>query len=195
MGCFFQAVSRLNSLFADDIDTHDNNGHDYYYCCEKPHQFDAIKSLLEHTDHFKHDTVLESECPELNVETAVYDYDHQQIFELMWMAKYAKCHFLYEKWSILYYKNYEHNTCYRCSDLMHRPSMKRFDTDNLRCVLCQTYYNYSFNDDDKLYDIVFNSKNYCTLCRRPLYDIICTEDIEYERYFEINDEDSCCNFI
>jgi hypothetical protein len=156
-----------------------NNGESSYFDSldvnnESCAKFDLMLKLIKFTDVFEKDTAqFMREEPRLL--TPVYSLCHEEIFMLMWYAKYAQNKFLPERWSITYYS--DNNMCNMCSP-NKKVSEYLLKKDQCYCFECDTHKFDSYTDEDcdVLREIIFNLSNYCFCCRRPLYNIVDVED-------------------
>nr|UYX49736.1 hypothetical protein Datr000105 [Darna trima granulovirus] len=142
--------------------------------------FDAMLSIINDSDILKNDIAqFMIFSPELLL--PVYDLSHEELFMLLWNAKYAEELFLPEYWAFVYYADAATRECYKCSSSAKlyytSPLAESYDCNCMK----RTYY---YNDDvDELKRFVFQRNNYCIKCRRALYNIIDVEENDTFRCF------------
>jgi hypothetical protein len=129
-----------------------------YHNTEDVFVFDAVLCLIKNTERLEHDNGIFNEEPDFSV--PLYEFNHKELYSLMWYIKYGESLFLPEHWTVLYYMC--DNKCKYCSSEKPKKYYER-------------YQCFSAEDVDKLHDVVFDIKNYCVLCRRALFDVLNVE--------------------
>ncbi|ACZ63587.1 PrGVORF101 [Pieris rapae granulovirus Wuhan] len=144
-----------------------------YNTNENAQSFDAVKNIILNSDLLKNDTDDFMLKPPVLL-TPIHELCHEELLMLIWNAKYARELFLPQRWAITYYKNLETNECYKCSS-----DAQFFCVDKIitNCVNnCVKFNSFSSEDTDDLQTIVFDTDNYCVICRRALFNIINVEN-------------------
>ncbi|AKN81051.1 hypothetical protein [Lonomia obliqua multiple nucleopolyhedrovirus] len=149
------------------------------FCCNTNNtfSFDAIQRLLRDSNYFENDDNMSQTEPELL--TPVYNLCHEELFALMWNAKYAKSTFLPEYWAPLYYKS-KNNECRECNSDGNNPHLNATTAVTLWCG-CEKFQYYTSDDLETLCDIVLDLNNYCIVCKNALFNII---NVEFDENFK-----------
>ncbi|QBQ01625.1 PrGVORF101 -like protein [Hyphantria cunea granulovirus] len=99
----------------------------------------------------------------------IYNYTKAEVINLILATKTAESTFLPERWAYVWYKDNQNN-CYKCSTnaKLHYPNLFSY----MDCCYSERYTSFTGWDWDELEDLVINLDNYCSICCRPLYNII-----------------------